>query len=94
MAGEQNSDERQTTNPTLVRSVVEKRGGFPAHKAQTEGEGDHGLIVLGEYGDDEDVTEITWDEFEDEFKEKDLKFVYPTGPNANEVGTLRKQDDV
>lgn len=81
-------DERETTDPALARSVVERRGGFPAHRSQTEGEGDHGLLVITKDDADEDVTEITWSEFE----EKNLAFVYPSESDAEEVGTLQKQD--
>jgi len=68
---------RRTTDPALVRSVVESRGGYPAHEPQTEGQGDQGLLQIGRLGREEDLKEITWDAFEEEFRDKDLEYVYP-----------------
>lgn len=69
---------RRTSDPTLLRSVVEERGGYPAHRQHSEGEGDGGLLRVGFRDRDEDLKQISWDEFLDEFEEKDLVGVYAT----------------
>lgn len=74
---------RHATDSTLVRSVIEERGGFPAHAAGSEGQGDHGLLRVGFPGADEDLREISWEEFDEEFERKDLAAVY-----ADEGGTI------
>lgn len=68
---------RRTTDPAVVRSVVEARGGYPAHEPRTEGQGDQGLLQIGRHGREEELKEISWDAFAEEFREKDLEFVYP-----------------
>lgn len=79
MSSDQDGDEnvRRTTDPTLLRSVIEDRGGFPAHLAGSEGEGDSGLPRVG-FTDREnaDLKEISWEQFFTEFDEKDLVGVY------------------
>ena len=97
---------RRTTDPTVVRGVVEERGGYPAHESKTEGQGDRGLLALGRHGREEGLKEITWDEFADEFEEKALEFVYPEDPSdpdavdgeagvgeIDAVGELRERPD-
>lgn len=68
----------RTADPTLVRSVIEERGGYPAHAAKSEGQGDEGLLRAGFRDRDEDLTEISWEKFREEFEEKDLVGVYAT----------------
>lgn len=74
---EDDGNVRHTTEHTLLRSVIEDRGGFPAHVAGSEGEGDSGLPRVGFTDrDDEDLKEISWEQFFEEFDEKDLVGVY------------------
>ena len=68
---------RGTTDVAVVRSVVESRGGYPAHEPQTEGLGDRSLLRIGRHGREADLKEISWDAFVEEFREKDLEYVYP-----------------
>ena len=72
---------RRTTDPGVVRGVVEERGGYPAHESKTEGQGDRGLLAIGRHGREEALKEITWEAFAAEFEEKDLEFVYPDDPS-------------
>lgn len=67
---------RTTTDPTLARTVIEERDGYPAHLPQSEDEGDGGLLRVGFRDRDEDLKEISWDEFREEFTEKDLVALY------------------
>lgn len=95
MSSDQEHDVRRTTDPALVRSVVEDRGGYPAHAAASEGQDDHGLLRIGRHGREEDLTESTWEEFAEEFEEKGLEYRYPDDPEGaegiDEVGELREQ---
>ena len=89
---------RSTTDPTLVRTLAEERDGFPAHLAQSEGQGDQGLLRIGFPDVDEEFREISWEEFSEEFEEKDLAAVYAADETATVDGThpmrLEKRDDV
>lgn len=78
MSSDQSADRtvRHATDPTLVRSIVEERGGYPAHAPQSEGQGDEGLLRIGFRDRDEDLKEISWEEFREGFDEKDLAAVY------------------
>lgn len=78
MATDQSDDRtvRHATDPTLVRSVIESRGGFPAHEAGSEGQGDHGLLRVGFPDVDEDLKEMSWEAFTEELERKDLAAVY------------------
>ena len=83
MSNESTDDEvRRTTDSALARSVIEERGGFPAHEPRSEGQGDQGLIQIGEHGSDDDLKELSWDEFAAEFEEKELVYVYPEDESA------------
>ena len=86
-------DERRTTTYALIRSVVEERGGYPAHRSKTEGQGDRGLLMVADRDDGGDHEEITWEQFFEEFDEKDLAFVYLEDPEDDEVGSLLQRSD-
>jgi hypothetical protein len=72
----------RTTAHTLLRSVIEEHGGCPAHTPQSEGEGDRGPLRIG-FRDDEDLKQLSWEEFFDEFDEKDLVGVYSAATPAS-----------
>ena len=87
------------TDPTLVQTIVDERGGYPAHLDQSEGTGDQGLLRIG-FPDveDEEFKEISWEEFREEFEEKELAAAYPADEDATVDGThpmrLVKRDDI
>lgn len=71
-------ERRHASNPTLARSVIEDRGGYPAHEPQSEGQGDRGLLRVGLVGEDEDLKEISWEEFEaDDARDGKSMFLQP-----------------
>ncbi|MFB6141599.1 MAG: hypothetical protein ABEJ26_14335 [Halosimplex sp.] len=78
MASDTNDESavRHTTDPTLARTVIEERNGYPAHVAQSEGQGDSGLLRVGFRDRDEDLKELSWEQFAEEFEEKDLAALY------------------
>lgn len=75
-----------TTDHATIRAWVEEHGGFPAHVAQSEGQGDQGLLRVGftDADNEEQLKDISWDAFFEEFEEKDLAFVYREKPPRDE----------
>ena len=73
-----------TTDRALVRDLVEEYGGYPAHVEQSEGEGDRGLLRVAfpdvpsrDADRNEDLKELSWETFFDQFEEEGLALVYP-----------------
>ncbi len=86
----------RTTDHTLLRSVIEEHGGCPAHTPQSEGEGHRGLLRIG-FRDDGDLKQLSWEEFFDEFDEKDLVGVYSadgSGVEGDRPVVLREREHV
>lgn len=94
MGTNEQSDIRTTTDQELVRALVEDRDGYPAHLASSEGEGDRGLLQIG-FADDEgdELKEISWEQFFEEFEGKDLAFTYREGGEEDDFTYLRQRDD-
>lgn len=90
-----NDDVRTTTEHALVRKLVEDRDGYPAHLAESEGEGDRGLLRIGFADADEpELTEISREQFFGEFEGKDLAFAYREGGKEEEPFTyLRRREE-
>ncbi|WP_247729036.1 hypothetical protein [Halovivax limisalsi] len=64
-----------TTDHETIREWAEERGGRPA-RVEGTGDGDGGLLRI-DFGDqDDDLEELSWDEFFDEFEDSDLALVY------------------
>lgn len=70
MAGES----RTTTNHEDIKRWVEARGGKPVHVKGTGGANDPGVLRI-EFPD-EDLSDISWDEFFRKFDESNLAFLY------------------
>ncbi|MDS0283250.1 hypothetical protein [Haloarcula onubensis] len=82
--------------PTLARTIIEERDGYPGHVPDSEGRGDHGLLRVG-FHDDEDLKQLSWEQFREEFEEKDLVALYRTDEEpveADKPVVLRERDDV
>jgi len=69
----------RTTDHAKIRQWAEARNGKPA-RVQGTGQGeDAGLLRIDfpeEHEDEEELEEISWDEFFEKFDEKRLAFVY------------------
>ncbi len=66
-----------TTDHETIREWAEERDGHPARVEGTgDGDDDGGLLRLDFGDEDEDLEEISWDEFFDEFEDSDLALVY------------------
>lgn len=64
---------RTTTDHEEIRNWAEERGGRPAI-VRTKGEG--GILRIDFQEPDENLEEISWDEFFDIFDERNLAFLY------------------
>lgn len=87
---------RRATDPTLLRAVIEERGGYPAHVPGSEGQGDRGLLRVGFHDRDEDLKEISWETFRDEVQEKGLVGIYTedgSDVDGDRPVVLRSRDD-
>ncbi|MDB5161471.1 MAG: 1,4-alpha-glucan branching enzyme [Candidatus Saccharibacteria bacterium] len=64
-----------TTNHDEIRQWAEARGGKPARVRGTGNGTDVGLLRI-KFQDNEDLEEISWDEFFEEFEKNNLAFLY------------------
>lgn len=67
------AEANRTTNHDEIRNWVEERDGRPA---RVEGTDDLLRIDFPDNDNDEDLEEISWEEFFDAFEENDLAFLY------------------
>ncbi|GAB3670249.1 hypothetical protein [Halopiger thermotolerans] len=72
------SDSQATTDHETIREWAEEHGGQPARVEGTGGgdDGDGGLLRIDFGDEDENLEEISWDEFFEEFEDSDLALVY------------------
>ncbi|HUQ53318.1 MAG TPA: hypothetical protein VM692_13915 [Gammaproteobacteria bacterium] len=76
------SKSKRTTDHAEIRKWAEARQGTPARVQGTGESDDAGLLRIdfpereSEQDDDDELEEITWDEFFEKFDEKRLAFVY------------------
>ena len=75
------SSDETTTDHALIRNWVDEHDGYPAHVVSSEGSGDEGMlrVAFDDVDRPESLKEISWEEFFEEFDEKDLVFAYPEG---------------
>jgi hypothetical protein len=65
-----------TTDHETIRRWAEERGGRPATVTSTESGGEPGVLRIDFNEPDEDLEEISWDEFFQKFDEQGLAFLY------------------
>jgi len=69
-----------TTNHDEIRTWAEKHGGKPAAVERTHKGGDVGIIRImfpkAPHSEHDALTEISWDEFFEEFDKRDLALLY------------------
>jgi hypothetical protein len=69
-----------TTDHATIQNWAKRHGGKPAAVAQTHDENDVGIIRImfptAKRSEHEGLTEISWDEFFDEFDSRSLALVY------------------
>ncbi|MEK0086025.1 hypothetical protein [Benzoatithermus flavus] len=88
-----------TTDHDAIRKWAESKGGRPAAVARTHQGGDVGIIRImfpdAPNSEHDALTEITWDEFFEEFEERELALLYePDGRFSKLVGrdTVEKRE--
>jgi hypothetical protein len=79
---ETHSQSRTTTDHDEIRRWAEERGGRPAKVRGTGGDGDPGILRIKFDDSDEDLEEISWDEFFDAFDRNRLPLVYDPDPGS------------
>jgi len=87
------SSSKQTTDHQKIRRWAEARDGKPARVRSTGSDDDAGLLRIDfpEGGEDEEeLEEITWDEFFEKFDKKGLVFVYQEKTAAGERSRFNK----
>ena len=89
MAGESET----TTDHDTIRRWAEDRGGRPAAVGSTGSGGDVGVIRIEfpGYGEDnEDLEEISWEQWFEKFDDNDLALVYQDQTSDGEQSTFNK----
>jgi hypothetical protein len=86
------SSSKRTTDHAKIRQWVEARNGKPARVQGTGEADDAGLlrIEFPEDNDDDELQEVTWDEFFEKFDEKRLAFVYQDKTASGEPSRFNK----
>jgi hypothetical protein len=86
------SDSRTTTDHDEIRRWAEERGGRPAHVQGTGGGDDAGVlrIEFPGYGDDENLEELSWEEWFDKFEDQGLAIVLQDTTSDGEQSTFNK----
>ena len=86
------SSSKRTWDHAKIRQWVEARSGKPARVQGTGEADDAGLLRIDfpEDSDDEELEEITWDEFFEKFDEQRLAFVYQDTTAAGEPSRFNK----
>jgi hypothetical protein len=71
------SDTTTTTDHDAIRRWAEERGGRPATVKGTESRGDDAGILRIDFQDpDDDLEEISWEQFFEKFDSENLAFLY------------------
>ena len=88
------SDAKTTTDHEKIRQWVCERGGLPARVRGTEDKrSDEGGVLRIKYpeaGDNEELEEITWDEFFAKFDDNGLAFLHQDETEDGETSRFSK----
>jgi hypothetical protein len=87
------SQSKRTTDHEQIRQWAEARNGKPARVQGTGHSDDAGLLRIDfpeKAEEDEELEEISWDEFFEKFDEKRLAFVYQEQTAAGETSRFNK----
>jgi hypothetical protein len=78
-----------TTDHETIRQWAEKHGGTPAAVRRTHQGGDVGIIRImfpnAPQSEHEELVEITWDEFFEEFEKRELALLYDENSMFNKI---------
>lgn len=72
------SEAKTTTNHNEIRKWVEERGGHPARVRDTDNKDGGGVLRIDYpgYSGEQELEEISWDEFFETFDDRKLAFLY------------------
>jgi hypothetical protein len=87
------SSSKRTTDHAKIRRWAEARDGKPARVPGTGEAEDAGLLRIDfpeEHEEEDELEEISWDEFFEKFDEKRLAFVYQEKTVAGEPSRFNK----
>jgi hypothetical protein len=70
------SEAKQTTKHDEIRRWVEKHKGRPATVKGTEHGSEHAGLLRIAFRDDENLEDVSWDDFFEKFDESKLAFLY------------------
>ncbi len=70
------SEAKQTTNHDEIRRWVEKHKGRPATVKGTEHGSEHAGLLRIAFRHDENLEDVSWDDFFEKFDESKLAFLY------------------
>lgn len=86
------SRSKRTTSHDKIRQWVEARNGKPARVHGTGNEDDAGLLRIDfpDKDEDDELEELSWDEFFEKFDEKRLAFVYQEQTAKGEPSRFNK----
>ena len=87
------SSSKRTTDHAKIRRWAEARNGKPARVQGTAEAEDAALLRIDfpeEHEEEEELEEITWDEFFEKFDEKRLAFVYQEKTVAGQPSRFNK----
>ncbi|HLT91389.1 MAG TPA: hypothetical protein VKZ85_10615 [Woeseiaceae bacterium] len=88
----QQQSTRRTADHDTIRKWAEERNARPTRVKRTGSGGDPGILRLDfpGYSGEEELEEISWNEFFRKFDESDLELVYQERTAAGEVSNFNK----
>lgn len=86
------ADAKTTQDHRKIQTWAESRDGVPAKVEKTGGKDDVGLLRIHfpKASDDQQLQEIEWDDFFNEFDNKNLNFLYQDEKENGELSTFHK----
>ena len=83
---------KRTDNHDTIRRWAEERNARPTRVKRTGGDDDPGVLRLDfpGYSDEDDLEEISWDEFFRKFDESGLDFIYQEHTESGEPSNFNK----
>ncbi len=81
---------KQTTDHETIRRWAEERGGKPARVSGTGDGDDPGVLRIDFAGDEDNLEEISWDEWFEAFEENNLAFLYQEETEGGEESRFSK----
>lgn len=86
------STSNQTHNHQTIKEWAEQRGGIPAKVIGTGSNGDESILRIHfpEFSKSNDLKEISWEDFFDNFEEGRLDFLYQDAKENGEQSSFHK----